>query len=70
MNRFIGLANLTSPFRLDGDKMFKCDLILENKADWIIHAKEILASATTVADETIEKILTFPFKFGAKSISL
>lgn len=60
---------MTSSYRLDGDKMLKCDLILKNKSEWITYAKKILANTNSITDDIIEKVLTFNFEFGTKTNS-
>lgn len=49
--------------------MYKCDLVLKNKSEWLSYAKELLANSEKIDDEMLEEILTFPFVFGGVSIS-
>ncbi|WP_156882339.1 hypothetical protein [Lacrimispora indolis] len=49
--------------------MYKCDLVLKNKAEWLSYAKELLYNTDKTADELLEEILTFPFEFGGVPIS-
>ena len=49
--------------------MYKCDLVLKNKSEWLSYAKELLNNTDKTANELLEKILTFPFEFGGEPIS-
>jgi len=49
--------------------MYRCDLILKNKSEWISYANELLNNTNKTADELLEKILTFPFEFDGVPIS-
>ena len=50
--------------------MYKCNLILKNKEDWIKYAKEIISTTGKITDTVVARILTFPFEFGGEVISM
>jgi len=49
--------------------MYKYDLTLKNKSEWISYVNELLSKTDKTADELLEKTLTFPFEFGGEIIS-
>lgn len=48
--------------------MYKYNLVLKNKAEWINYTKEILATTDEITDSVIARILTFPFEFDGEII--